>query len=93
MLSEQDQPYRVVPAPRVRRDLQRLPEGVAAACIEYIQGGIARNPHRVGKRLLGPFAGCHAARRGSYRIVYRIDDENRVVEILHIDHRSDVYHP
>jgi hypothetical protein len=32
------------------------------------------------------------ARRGTYRIVYRIDDTNLVVHILDIDHRLEIYH-
>lgn len=83
----------IIAAPRVRRDLQRLPEAVAAACIEFVQGAIAENPHGLGMPLVGPFSGCHSARRGSYRIIYRIDDTRRIVEVLHIDHRGDVYRP
>jgi mRNA interferase RelE/StbE len=30
-------------------------------------------------------------RVGDYRIVYTIDDENRIVEIIAIGHRRDVY--
>jgi mRNA interferase RelE/StbE len=30
-------------------------------------------------------------RVGDYRIVYGIDDERRVVEILHVAHRREVY--
>jgi mRNA interferase RelE/StbE len=35
---------------------------------------------------------CHGARRGTYRIVYRIDDTTRTVHVLDIDHRADIYH-
>jgi len=90
-VNSEGEPYVIVTAPRVRRDLQRLPESVAAACIEFIQAAIATTPRRVGKPLLGPFVGCFAARRGSYRIIYRIDDESRTVQIVYVDHRSDVY--
>jgi mRNA interferase RelE/StbE len=38
-------------------------------------------------------AGCHGARRGTYRIVYRIDEDNRTVHILSIDHRAEIYCP
>jgi mRNA-degrading endonuclease RelE of RelBE toxin-antitoxin system len=31
-------------------------------------------------------------RRGTYRIVYRIDESSRVVHVLDIDHRSEIYH-
>ena len=36
-------------------------------------------------------AGYHSARRGAYRIVYRIDEAAGVVHVVRIDHRSDVY--
>ncbi|MFV0494441.1 type II toxin-antitoxin system RelE family toxin [Mycobacterium sp.] len=39
----------------------------------------------------GPLAGCHGARRGTYRILYRIDETSRVVHVLDIDHRSEIY--
>jgi mRNA interferase RelE/StbE len=71
---------------------ERLPEAVAAAVLEFCEAALAVNPQRVGKPLSGPLAGCHGARRGTYRIVYRIDESSRVVHILDIDHRSEIYH-
>lgn len=71
---------------------ERLPETVAAAVLEFCDAALAANPHRVGKPLFGPLAGCHGARRGTYRIVYRIDDTTRTVRVLDIDHRADIYH-
>jgi mRNA interferase RelE/StbE len=80
--------------PGARRAIaQRLPESVAAAVLEFCAEALAANPHRVGKQLFGPFAGCHGARRGTYRIVYRIDENTRTVHVLDIDHRTDVYRP
>ena len=70
---------------------QRLPETVAAAVLELCDAALADNPYRVGKPLFGPLAGCHGARRGTYRIIYRIDDNSRVVHVLDIDHRSEIY--
>jgi mRNA interferase RelE/StbE len=71
---------------------ERLPESVAAAVLEFCEAALALDPRRVGKPLFGPLAGCHGARRGTYRIVYRIDEQARVVEVLDIDHRADIYH-
>jgi mRNA interferase RelE/StbE len=71
---------------------ERLPESVAAAVIEFCDASLALGPRRVGKPLFGPLAGCHGARRGTYRIVYRIDEETKTVEVLDIDHRADIYH-
>lgn len=85
------EPYEVRISARAERDLLRLPEKIGAACVELIFGALAEEPHRLGGPLTGPFAGLRAARRGSYRIVYGIDDERRRIDIAHIDHRGDVY--
>ncbi|MGH3770860.1 MAG: type II toxin-antitoxin system RelE family toxin [Pseudonocardiaceae bacterium] len=83
---------RVTPA--VRRALvERLPESVAFAAFEFINGPLLDNPHRVGRRLLAPLDDRHSARRGSYRIIYRIDDKARTVTVVDVDHRGDVYKP
>jgi len=83
----------VKPDPAARYEIShRLPETVAAAVLEFCDATLAANPHRVGKPLFGPLAGCHGARRGTYRIVYRIDETSRIVHVLDIDHRPDIYH-
>lgn len=80
--------------PSARRAIaQRLPESVAAAVLEFCENALAVNPHRVGKPLFGPLAGCHGAWRGTYRIVYRIDESTRTVHLVDVDHRADVYRP
>ncbi|HEX4114600.1 MAG TPA: type II toxin-antitoxin system RelE/ParE family toxin [Solirubrobacteraceae bacterium] len=75
-----------------RRQLDRLPVSVAAAVLEALEA-IASNPRRLGKPLRFELEGCWSARRGPYRVVYRIDDEARVVSVLAIAHRADVYRP
>jgi mRNA interferase RelE/StbE len=84
--------YEIRFQPAARRAIsQRLPEAVAAAVLEFCDAVLAVNPG-VGKPLFGPLAGCHAARRGTYRIVYRIEENTRMVHVLDIDHRSEIYH-
>ena len=83
---------RFQPAAR-RAIVARLPETVAAAVLEFCEAALAVNPHRVGKPLFGPLAGCHGARRGTYRIVYRIDENTRTVHVLDIDHLAEIYRP
>jgi mRNA interferase RelE/StbE len=84
-------PYSVGWTATAQRDLRRLPEKIATAVVEFVYGSLVENPERVGRALHLELAGLHAARRGDYRIVYRIDPEARVVLIAHVDHRSDVY--
>jgi mRNA interferase RelE/StbE len=73
-----------------RRQVDRLPVAVAAAVIETFEA-IASNPRRLGKPLRFELAGCWSARRGPYRIIYRIDDASHTVSVLAVAHRADVY--
>ncbi|MFI5009499.1 MAG: type II toxin-antitoxin system RelE/ParE family toxin [Solirubrobacterales bacterium] len=75
-----------------RRQLDRLPISVAAAVIETLSA-IASNPRRLGKPLRFELKGCLSARRGPYRVIYRIDDATRTVSILAVAHRADIYRP
>lgn len=94
MTPESGERYQIRFQPAARRAIsQRLPESVAAAVIEFCDNALAANPHRVGKPLFGPLSGCHGARRGTYRIVYRIDETSRTVHVLESGHRADLYRP
>ena len=83
--------WRLVVAPSAERNLARLPEKVAPAVVEFMLGPLLENPHRVGEPLLRELAGYMSARRGAYRIVYRINDASNTVEVVRIDHRSRIY--
>jgi mRNA interferase RelE/StbE len=92
VISEPGQRYEIRFQAAARRAIaQRLPEAVAAAALEFCDAALAVNPHRVGKPLYGPLTGCHGARRGTYRIVYRIDEDSHIVHVLDIDHRAEIY--
>jgi mRNA-degrading endonuclease RelE of RelBE toxin-antitoxin system len=61
--------------------------------VEFLYGSLAASPHRVGKPLKLGLEGLHSARRGDYRVIYRIDDHRRRVDVVAIEHRSDIYRP
>ncbi|MHB1555820.1 MAG: type II toxin-antitoxin system RelE family toxin [Acidimicrobiales bacterium] len=84
-------PRVIVARSAARRLAEDLPEAVAAACIEFVLGPLAEDPRRVGAPLRKPFEGQWRARRGEYRVRYRIDEETRTVYVLDIDHRRDAY--
>lgn len=89
-----DHPARhsLIITPTARRQLaQHLPDAVAFAAHEFIVGGVLDNPKRVGKRLQAPLDDRHGARRGTYRVIYRIDDTERTVTVIDIAHRRDAY--
>ncbi|MFZ2114148.1 MAG: type II toxin-antitoxin system RelE/ParE family toxin [Solirubrobacteraceae bacterium] len=87
-----DAPWDVCVMAPARRQLDRLPISVAAAVLETLEA-IASNPRRLGKPLRFELEGCWSARRGPYRVVYRIDDKARLVSVLAVAHRADVYRP
>ena len=87
-----DERYPLVITPTARRQISKqLPESVAFAAQEFILGPLLDNPHRVGKRLSPPLADRHSARRGTYRIIYRIDDRRRTVTVVGVLGRADAY--
>jgi mRNA interferase RelE/StbE len=87
-----EDPYELRTTSTVRRALsETLPEAVAAAAYEFIAGPLLANPHRIGKRLLPPMDDRFSARRGTYRVIYRIDEKNRIVTVVDVAHRRDAY--
>ena len=68
-----------------------VPERVIPAIVEFVYGDLAAFPRRVGKPLERELAGSYGARRGSYRILYDIDEDRQQVSILRVAHRGDVY--
>ncbi len=82
----------VLTPPAVRAVQTGLPETVAAAVIEFMTGPLVENPRRVGKMLRRELEGIWSARRGTYRVLYRINDNTNEVVVLRIDRRRDVYH-
>lgn len=84
--------YDLVLTPPARRALtDRLPEVVATAVIEFLTTALVFEPRRVEKPLRGELAGLWSARRGTYRVLYRIRDDPREIVVVRIEHRRDAY--
>ncbi len=83
----------VVTPPAARAISEYLSEPVAAAVIEFLTTTLIREPRRVGKPLRRELSGVWSARRGTYRILYRIREEPREVVVLRVEHRGEVYRP
>jgi mRNA interferase RelE/StbE len=83
--------YRLVMAVSAERALARLPEKAAVAVVEFVTGTLVEAPRVVGHPLRQDLLGLWGARRGPYRVIYEIDDDAKIVSVLRIDHRADVY--
>ncbi len=82
----QRQPYELVVTPPAQRAIaSKLPEAVAVAVIDFLTSALIENPHRVGKQLRDDLPGIWSARRGTYRVLYRINEELHEVVVLGIE--------
>ena len=90
-MTDENSAYELRVTGPANRQLNKLPEGTAAAIVEFMLGALVDNPHRVGGPLQRELAGLRSARRGAYRIVYEIDETNQLVIVYRIEHRSTVY--
>ena len=83
-------PYSVELDRRVRKkDLTRLPKTELARAVKAI-GGLAYEPRPAGVEKLTAQPG-YRVRRGSYRILYTIDDRRRTVIVRKVAHRREAY--
>jgi mRNA-degrading endonuclease RelE of RelBE toxin-antitoxin system len=89
-----DELYELVLTPPARRALTgKLPEAVAAAVVDFLTTAMVRQPAKVGKPLRQDLSGIWSARRGTYRVLYRVREDPREVIVLRIEHRRDAYRP
>ncbi len=66
------------------------PRAIRVRVVARIQG-LARSPRPNGSQKLAGAEERYRIRQGAYRIVYSVDDVRRVVEIVKVGHRREVY--
>lgn len=87
-------PHRLhLAGPASRAIAEELPEAVAAAVVEFVTGPLLDNPRQVGRELREPLRGTFVARRGTYRVLFTIDERRRLVMVKVVEHRADAYRP
>ena len=83
--------WQVTWTPSARRTLAALPMKSAVVVHAFVQEVLANDPGRLGKPLRFELAGLHVARRGPYRVVYRIERDRREIVIHRVDLRAHAY--
>lgn len=81
--------YQVVILRRAQKELAELPIERYGRVRDAV-GDLGETPRPVGCLKLTGRDGWRI-RVGDYRVVYEIDDDRRLVTILHVGHRRDVY--
>jgi mRNA interferase RelE/StbE len=86
--------YRVELSRPASRALGRLAPKLVDAVLRFLDGSLAENPLQATKPLGAELEGLRAGHVGiSYRVLVRIDEDARVVQVMRIAHRADVYRP
>lgn len=75
----------------VENDIPALPKTMKVLIKKAIESRLTADPIGLGKPLRYSFIGHRRIRVGDYRIVYRVDEKSRIVTIVIIKHRKDVY--
>lgn len=81
--------YKVELRRKAQRNLDRLPRDDFNAVVGAVKG-LANTPRPKGVEKIKS-AGLWRIRQGDYRIVYSIDDGRKMVTILRIGHRREIY--
>lgn len=85
--------WKLVIAASAERGLSRLPQKIASAVVEFMITTLINSPKVVGHPLQRELADLWAARRGAYRIIYKVDESKHMVEVVRVEHRADAYRP
>lgn len=78
-------------SPGAVRALDRLPHKIAAAVAEFITATLPTDPYLMSQPLRFELEGWRVARRGSYRVTFRVIDDRHILFIGRIEHRAHAY--
>lgn len=81
--------YEVRVTKRFDKQLRKLDRQVQREIIKEI-GNLRQNPE-IGEKLKGILSDCWKVRVKDYRLIYRIHESQKVIEIIFVDHRKHVY--
>ncbi|MDR0733603.1 MAG: type II toxin-antitoxin system RelE/ParE family toxin [Dysgonamonadaceae bacterium] len=82
--------YKVVVSVEAKRVLGKLQTKYRKNMEEAIDS-LENNPRPFGYKKLKNYDNNYRIRVGVYRVIYRIEDRELIVEVIKIEHRSKVY--
>ncbi len=82
--------YRIEWKQSARKELRRVGRGALGRILTAVES-LAANPRPAGCRKLVGTSGAYRIRAGDYRVLYTIEEDRLIVEIIRVGHRSAVY--
>ena len=73
-----------------KKDLRKIPEGDVLEILQAVET-LAGNPFPIGSTTLIGTLDVHRIRVGKYRVIYEVQGNELVIEVIRVGHRKDVY--
>ena len=82
--------HRTIFRPEARSELRKLPRNIAMAVFRKLTE-LEHDPLGYGTTALVGNPEVRRLRVGDYRVIYTVEDEELVIWVVHVGHRSTVY--
>lgn len=82
--------YQLIYERSVYKDFGRIPAHILMKIRDVIKN-LKENPRPHGVEKLSGYSNRYRVRQGDYRILYAIDDINKIITVEFVKHRKDVY--
>ena len=82
--------YHVLFARSARKELEALADSVVSRVLRRVKA-LANDPRPPGCKKLAVSENLWRIRVGDYRVIYTIDDDAKLVDVVVVRHRSDAY--
>ena len=82
--------YRITFWSSVKKDIRHIPHMVMER-IKVVMQSLSDNPFPEGSKKLHGYTNVYRIRVGNYRVVYEVTTAIRIITIMRIGHRKDIY--
>jgi mRNA interferase RelE/StbE len=83
--------YKIVVKPSANKEIDAVGQKKDRQRIVWRIQSLGENPRPLGCEKLAGYLDRYRVREGNYRILYSIDDEKLLVDVVKVGHRKDVY--
>jgi len=73
------------------KDLKKLNQTIAKKIVAKVKNYLIKDPVKLGLPLKGTLKGLYRYRIGEYRVIYVIDQAEKKIIILNVNHRRKIY--
>ena len=77
--------------PSAAKELQAVSDKATLKRLIVKISSLATEPRPLGSEKLAGRPNLYRVRQGNYRVIYSVDDQSRVVDVVKVGHRRDVY--